>query len=54
MKESKEPSVAKEAVEIFLGIAAGIVGIAFLMVLGVSCIMVGQTVVTWLWKALGN
>ena len=54
LKESKEMSEVKEHTKIFLGIAAGIVGIAVLMVLMAACFMLGHAAINWLWKALGN
>lgn len=57
-KESKEMTEVKEQVEvhtkIFLGMAAGIVGIAILMVEIAFCFILGQEAVVWLWNALGN
>ena len=54
LKESKEMSAVKEHMMIFLGIAAGTVGIAILLVLMAFCFILGQAAVVWLWKALGN
>lgn len=54
MKEPKERSAVKEHTMIFLGMAAGIVGIAILMVLMAFCFMLGHAAINWLWKALGN
>lgn len=54
LKESKEMSEVKEHTKIFLGIAAGIVGIAVLMVLMAACFILGKAAVVWLWNALGN
>lgn len=54
LKGSKEMSAVKEHTMIFLGIAGGIVGIAILLVLMVSCVMLGYEFCDWLWKALGN
>jgi len=54
VRESKEMSEVKEHTKIFLGIAAGIVGIAVLMVLMAACFILGKAAVVWLWNALGN
>lgn len=62
VRESKEMSEVKEQTKIFLGkvlslyclIAAGIVGVAVLMVLMAACFMLGKAAVVWLWNALGN
>lgn len=54
LKEPKEMSAVKEHTMIFLGIAAGIVGAAILIVLMAFCFILGTTAITWLWKALGN
>ena len=54
VREPKERSAVKEHTMIFLGMAAGIVGIAILMVLMAFCFMLGHAAINWLWKALGN
>lgn len=54
VRESKEMSEVKDATKIFLAIAAGIVGIAILMVEIAFCFILGQEAVIWLWNALGN